>query len=134
MARTELEVLEANAAFYRAFNGRDVEGMERLWARTHPAACIHPGWDVLDGRDEVLRSWRAVLGSGGAPVVACSHAQARVLGEVAYVTCHEVVPGGRLAASNLFVREAGAWRMVFHQATPIAPGQERPGTPVGPAN
>lgn len=134
MAKAELEVLEANAAFYRAFAARDVAAMERLWSARHPVACIHPGWDVLDGRDEVLRSWRAVLAADDAPAPGCSHAEARVVGEAAFVTCHEVFGGGRLAATNLFVREEGAWRMVHHQAAPIAPGQARPAPAEGPAN
>lgn len=62
----------------------------------------------------------------------CTHAQAHVLaGDVAFVTCHEVFDGGRLAATNVFVREDGAWRMVHHQATLIAAGQAR--TPREPA-
>ena len=134
MAGSDLDVLEANATFYRAFNERDVGAMEQLWALRHPVACIHPGWDVLDGREEVMRSWRGVLGSGGSPEVGCTRAEARVLGEVAYVTCHEVLHGGRLACTNLFVREDGAWRLVHHQSTPIAPGQSRPEPSPGPSN
>ena len=134
MAGHELEVLEANQAFYRAFSRKDAEEMERLWAEDHPVACVHPGWDVLDGRDDVMESWEAILGSEGAPDVAVSLAQAHVLGEVAFVTCHEVVDGGRLAATNVFVREDGSWRLVHHQASPIAPGQERELPPPGPAN
>jgi ketosteroid isomerase-like protein len=129
----ELEVLDANAAFYRAFAGRDAPAMERLWSERHPVACIHPGWDALDGREEVLESWRRILGSG-APDITSSRAQAHVLGDVAFVTCHEVLPDGRLAATNVFVREGAAWRMVHHQATPIAPGQGRPESSSGPAN
>jgi ketosteroid isomerase-like protein len=123
--RIDIEVLEANEAFYRAFAGRDLPAMEAIWARAAPAACIHPGWDVLDGREEVLRSFRALLESGAAPRVRCTLAQAHLLGEVAYVTCHEVVDGARLAATNLFVREEGAWRICHHQASQIAPGQAR---------
>jgi len=134
MSGVELEVLEANEAFYRAFSRHDAEAMGRLWAEAHPVACVHPGWDVLDGREDVLRSWSAILGSGGAPRITCSLAQAHVLGEVAFVTCHEVVDGGRLAATNVFVREGGRWRVAHHQASPIAPGQERAPPPAGPAN
>jgi ketosteroid isomerase-like protein len=134
MTGAELEVLEANERFYGAFGRRDPDAMALGWAERHPVACIHPGWDVLDGRDRVLASWRSILGSGGAPDVTCAVAEARVLGEVAFVTCHEVLAGGRLAATNLFVREAGQWRMVHHQATPIAPAQVRPREPSGPAN
>jgi len=116
----ELEVLEVNAAFYRAFTARDLGALEALWARRAPVACIHPGWDALDGREEVLASFRAIIGSGGAPAVTSTSAQARLLGEVAYVTCHEVVGTGRLVATNVFVREDGAWRLVLHQSSPMA--------------
>jgi ketosteroid isomerase-like protein len=109
--------------------------MEAIWARRAPVACVHPGWDALDGREEVLRSWRAILESPDAPNIRCTEASARVLGEVAYVLCHEDLPGGRLVATNVFAREDGAWRMVHHQATPMAPGQGRPThRPAGPAS
>jgi ketosteroid isomerase-like protein len=134
MAGGEFEVLEANEAFYRAFARRDAGAMERLWAERHPVACVHPGWDVLDGREEVLGSWRSILGSGSAPRISCSLAQARLLGETALVTCHELLEGGRMAATNVFVREGGRWRLVHHQASPIAPGQERDLPPDGPVS
>lgn len=129
-----MEVLEANEGFYRAFARRDPEAMARSWAERHPVACVHPGWDVLDGREKVMESWRRILGSGDAPDLRCELAEARVLGDVAFVTCHEVLEGGRLAATNVFVREEGAWRLVHHQATPIAPGQVRSRPRGGPAN
>jgi hypothetical protein len=51
------------------------------------------------------------------------------------VTCHEVIrAGGRLAATNVYVRERGGWRIAHHQAAPIAPGQARPPPSPGPAN
>jgi ketosteroid isomerase-like protein len=125
MSPVELEVLEANAAFYRAFTERDAGAMVRLWAERLPVACIHPGWDALSGRDEVLSSWERILGSEGSPEVRCTLAEAHVLGEVALVTCHEVLEGGRLAATNVYAREDGVWRLVHHQASPMAPGQAR---------
>jgi ketosteroid isomerase-like protein len=134
MTAAEVEALEANARFYAAFAARDARAMEKLWAERHPVACIHPGWDVLEGRERVLASWRGILGSPGAPDVTCSLAEAHLVGELAVVTCHEVLPGGRLAATNLYVREDGAWKLVHHQATPIAKGQARASPPRGPAN
>jgi ketosteroid isomerase-like protein len=134
MSGAELDVLEANAAFYRAFARHDVAAMAALWAERHPVACLHPGWAVVDGRDAVVESWRGILESGNAPEVSCSLAEARLFGDVALVTCHEILPGVRLAATNVFVREDGAWRIVHHQATPMAPGQARPSPPPGPAN
>lgn len=134
MRSAELDVLEANDAFYRAFARRDLAAMAALWADAHPVACIHPGWDVLDGRDAVLASWRGILGEDGAPEISCSLAEARVVGDVAFVTCREDIGGDQLAATNVFVRERDAWRMVLHQATPIAPGQARRLPRGGPAS
>jgi ketosteroid isomerase-like protein len=123
--KLDIEVLEANEAFYRAFAARDVAAMDAAWARRAPVACIHPGWDALDGREEVVGSFRAILESGSAPKVRCTLAQAHLLGEVAFVTCHELVQGATLVATNLFVREDGAWRLCHHQASQLAPGQAR---------
>ncbi len=134
MSAHELDVLEANAAFYRAFSERDAAAMGGLWARRAPVACVHPGWDALDGRDEVLRSFADILGSPNAPHIECTLASAHVLGEVAYVVCHELLPDARLVATNVFVHEDGAWRLVHHQATPVAPEQVRERAPRGPRN
>ncbi len=132
--RGELEVLEANARFYETFTRRDAAAMERIWAERLPVTCVHPGWDVLVGHERVLGSWRGILGSPGAPRISCSHAEACLLGDVALVTCQEVLAEGLLAATNVFAREGGAWRMIHHQASPIAPGQERPVPKEGLAN
>jgi len=127
MVPAELEVLEANSAFYRAFAARDAAAMEALWARSAPVACVHPGWDALRGRDPVMASWRSILG-GDAPHVRCTRASAHVLGSVAFVVCHETMEGARLVATNVFVRESGTWRMVHHQAGGLAqpPAEDEP--------
>ena len=118
-------MLEANEAFYRAFAAGDLAALDLAWARDCPVACVHPGWDALDGREEVLGSFRAILGSSGAPRVRCTLAQARLVGGLAVVTCHELIDGSTLVATNLFVREAGTWRLCHHHASPLAPGRPR---------
>ena len=119
-------VLMANEAFYRAFADGDWQAMEGLWARAAPVACIHPGWTPLSGREGVMESWRAIL-SAGPPPIRCLDARAYLFGEVAFVTCYEAIQEGLLAATNMFVRESGAWKMVHHHAGPTAlpaPGEE----------
>jgi ketosteroid isomerase-like protein len=123
----DANVLAANAAFYAAFAERDVAAMERLWATQHQAACIHPGWGPLHGRDAVMESWRRILGSANAPKIACQAPRAYVMGEIAFVLCFEAVPGGHLIATNIFVRENGEWRMVHHQASPTNDAPPAPG-------
>jgi hypothetical protein len=109
-------VLRANAAFYGALARGDAEAMEALWARRHPVVCCHPGALPLVGRMAVLQSWRLMLRNP--PAVQCSSPQALLHGDVAIVVCFETFPEGRLAATNAFAREDGAWRMVHHHAGP----------------
>jgi ketosteroid isomerase-like protein len=116
----EEQVLAANAEFYRAFAARDTAAMYALWAVRTPVACIHPGWRALRGREAVLASWRDILGGAGAPAIRCADAAAHVLGDAAFVTCTERLPGVELVATNLFVREDGAWKMVHHHASGMA--------------
>jgi len=120
LSSDEYAVLEANAAFYDAFAKGDADAMDALWAARAPIACIHPGWDALRGRPKVMASWRAILsGEGGTPI-RFSSPTAHVLGDTAFVVCHEMIEGARLVATNTFVREGDAWKMVLHQAAPIA--------------
>ncbi len=114
-------VLFANEAFYYAFAGGDAAAMDEVWARDVPVACIHPGWNVLTGRDAVMESWRSILGSDGRPAIRSQGARASLYGDVAFVTCYENIGQGYLAATNVFVREDGAWKMVHHHAGPTAP-------------
>lgn len=118
-------VLFANEAFYLAFAERDLDAMDEVWARRAPVTCIHPGWNPLSGRDEVMLSWRAIFAHDPSPAVQCRAQEAHVLGDVAYVLCHEALGEGFLVATNVFAREDGAWRMVHHQAGPApAPDAE----------
>ncbi|MBY0276669.1 nuclear transport factor 2 family protein [Candidatus Binatia bacterium] len=123
MTHEDLDVLAANAAFYRAFAARDLDAMEALWAHSPHVACTHPGWAALHGRDAVMASWRAILDGPDAPEISCSH-ESVIPGErMAVVLCVESLRGGSLAATNVFVREGSEWRIVHHHAGPIAPGR-----------
>ena len=107
-------LLHANAAFYEAFAAGDFVAMQRVWSEDTTVSCLHPGWSALRGRDAVLGSWRAILQN---PMVVQTRAEvADIVGEVGIVVCVEVLRGVELAATNVFVREAGSWRMILHQA------------------
>jgi ketosteroid isomerase-like protein len=119
MSPEEIDVLDANSTFYRAFATRDLRALEALWAQRTPVACVHPGWGALRGRAAVMASWRAILG-GEPPAVRCGAATAHVLGDAAFVVCQECLPGGStLVATNLFVREDAAWRICHHHSGPV---------------
>ncbi len=119
MPSDEQSVLAANAAFYSAFAKRDAAAMDALWARSAPVACIHPGWQSLIGRDAVMASWRGIFG-GPAPTIVCTEPTVHLLGTTAFVLCLEDIPDGRLIATNIFVCEQDEWRLVHHQAGPVA--------------
>ena len=112
-------VLEANLEFYRAFATRDFAAMDRLWARKAQVLCTHPGWIPLAGRSTVMASWHDILSNPESPKVMCHEDAAYLYGEVALVLCEEELPGGHLAATNIFIREDGAWRLTHHHASPI---------------
>ena len=113
-------LLAANDSFYRAFNQRDLEAMDMLWAQTVPVSCIHPGWNLLSGRAEVLESWEAIMSNPEQVRIVSGAATAEVIGSVAFVVCREFVGGAPLIATNMFVREGIDWRLVHHHSSPVA--------------
>ena len=63
-------VLFANEVFYVSFASGDVDAMDELWSSQAPISCIHPGWESLSGREDVVESWRSII-RGGAPAIRC---------------------------------------------------------------
>jgi ketosteroid isomerase-like protein len=115
----EEDVLAANEAFYRAFNQKDPAAMDAIWARSAPVACIHPGWNVLVGREPVLQSWEGILNNPSQPRIVSGGASVAFLGDTAVVTCRELVAGTPLAATNIYVLEDGSWKLAHHQSGPV---------------
>lgn len=112
-------ILAANAAYYQAFVAGDFARMVVIWAETD-VSCIHPGWPVLIGRDAILDSYRNILRNPHQAPITPHNATALITGDDGRVFCIEVVGGMALAATNWFRRIDGAWRMIHHQASPIA--------------
>jgi hypothetical protein len=128
-ADVEALVLAVNQSFYDAFARGDFASIEALWARHVPVSCIHPGWDALLTRDEVLASFRAIFRSAtsGGPALRCVRPRAHVLGDSALVVCGESLDDNELIATNVFVLEDGQWKMAHHQAGPVhRPAEAKP--------
>lgn len=113
------DVLAVNAAYYGAFASGDLAAMSRIWA-DDGVSCVHPGWPALIGREATLESYRGILLSTNRVQIAHRGETAIVIGDDARVLCVEIVEGAALAATNCYRRVGAAWRMVHHQATPIA--------------
>ena len=113
-------ILAANAAYYRAFSTGDFAAMSHIWAEDG-VSCVHPGWTPLVGRAAVIESYRNILMSPNRVRIAHREDTAIVSGDEGRVVCIEIVEGtALLAATNFYRRVGGAWRMVHHQASPIA--------------
>ncbi len=111
-------IIAANRAFYAAFSRRDFEALAQMWATTVPVACVHPGQPAILDRETILRSWQAILRNPHAPKAGASDEFVIVRGGLAIVVCREILSVGHLIATNAFVREGDAWRMVHHHAAP----------------
>ena len=124
---TPESLIEANAAFYRAFEALDFSALDALWERSDRVFCVHPGWQAIEGRQAVMASWRTILANTGRIAFSLSRVRARVEGRLGVVTLHEVIRsiagGQRHSASavstNIFAFDeaAGAWKLFHHHAS-----------------
>lgn len=133
-------MLEANRAFYAAFEACDLEAMAQVWECSDRAAVTHPGWPTLRSWPAVAESWRRIFDHTPYIQFFLTDEEVVVVGEAAWVSLYEnilqEVPGvrgvaetgvergvlgdSRIAATNVFVRVEGSWRMVVHHGSPVA--------------
>ena len=112
-------VLSANAAYYRAFRTGDDALMGRVWG-LDDVTCVHPGWPVIVGRAPVLESYRQIMSNPRQDPVTADDERVFLSGDWARVMCMESVGTLMLATTNLFIRVGTEWRMIHHQASPLA--------------
>jgi ketosteroid isomerase-like protein len=124
----EEEVLTANRAFYAALRSLDISLMAQVWSHEDWVRCLHPGWDLLLGWDEVGGSWEEIFRSTEQMMVSISRTLVHVAGDVAWVSCLENVTtafqndfsSALVEATNIFQRRQGRWLLVHHHTTPLA--------------
>jgi ketosteroid isomerase-like protein len=124
---SEVEDLRAvNERFYKALEELDLEQMQRLWLHEPWVRCIHPGWDVLVGWEQVRESLEQIFASTGWMRVTPTECNIHVFGDVGMVACAENITASRdsdvgvavAQATNLFRRTPEGWRMFHHHASP----------------
>ena len=150
-AHTDVEQVElANTAFYEALEQGDFDTLSSLWldpadlgvdeeyhdpAETGVISCVHPGWPVLTGRGEVLRSYALIMANTEYIQFFLTDVHVSVTGDTALVTCTEnILSGGPapdgsnelgplvgqlVVATNLFRRTADGWKLWSHHASPV---------------
>ncbi|MFG2651556.1 nuclear transport factor 2 family protein [Streptomyces sp. NPDC048436] len=159
------QVEAANTAFYEALERGDFDELSDLWLDTESAlatetagpdglddpedrglgddeeddeaaiSCVHPGWPVLTGRGEVLRSYALIMANTEYIQFFLTDVHVGVAGDTALVTCTENIlsggpppeAGGELGplvgqlvvATNVFRRTADGWKLWSHHASPV---------------
>ena len=124
MSDDQQAVAAANAAFYDAFERRDLDAMSDVWEHSDHVTCVHPGWSILAGWGAVSASWFALFDGPQRLQFIVTGERVLVHGDVAWVTCDEnLIDAGNaqsVAATNIFARSADGWRLVHHHGSPIA--------------
>jgi ketosteroid isomerase-like protein len=99
--------------------------MSDVWQHDDGVVCTHPGWKTLHGWGAVAGSWFALFGGPQHLQFILTDERIHLSGETAWVTVDENLIGDQVgatvAAVNIFRRVDGAWRMVLHHGSPVAP-------------
>ncbi|RJL22573.1 nuclear transport factor 2 family protein [Bailinhaonella thermotolerans] len=124
----------ANQEFYGAFENADLDRMNALWAHDadgREISCVHPGWPLLRGRGEVLRSLALIMANTKYIQFVLTDVQVAVSGDIAVLTCSENIltaseteepsfaPGGNVVSTNAFVRTGEGWKLWLHHGSPV---------------
>ncbi|MGW7466937.1 nuclear transport factor 2 family protein [Streptomyces xantholiticus] len=134
MSLTDTELVEqANTAFYETMERGDFDELSDLWLHDD-ISCIHPGWPVLTGRGEVLRSYALIMANTEYIQFFLTDVKVSVVGDTALVTCTENIlsggpaeDGGALGplvgqlvvATNVFRRTSDGWKIWSHHGSPV---------------
>jgi uncharacterized protein (TIGR02246 family) len=123
------EVEAANTALYEALESADVDRMAQVWDDEDPDAlvCVHPGWPMLRGRSQVLRSFSAIMANTPYIQFFLTDVDVRVAGDTAVVTCTENIltevsqdgSSGQVVATNVFRLRPAGWRLQVHHGSPV---------------
>lgn len=128
MSNQSSEVLAVNAAFYRAFEKKDIEAMSTVWSQGTGSFCVHPGWNVLRGWKEIRSSWVNIFKNTAYIEINTEIVTTEVRDHIAYVVLIEnvlqIINGQRRLeaqsiATNMFELLGGKWYLVHHHASPI---------------
>ncbi len=124
------QVRQLNSAFYRAHETQDFDAMAEVWSHGRDVMCIHPGWPILRGWTAVGESWRRIFSGPAENQFIMTNEQLNIAQGVAWMTLDEnlmsAVGTGTIAATNIFLRTSGKWKLVHHHGSPVAAQRQRP--------
>jgi len=130
-------VERANQAFYDAIETSDLDALEAVvldGPLAESVTVVHPGWPVLRGRGEVMRSYALIMASTEYIQFFLTDVEIAVDGDAALVSCTENIltggpaeedgsagslVGGLVVATNVFRRTSDGWRLWSHHGSPV---------------
>ncbi len=122
----------AEAAFYAAFEARNLDAMMAVWDSSDHIVCIHPLAAPLNGRGAVAAGWKSIFETAGHFQIQVEIAhEIREATQVIHVVREYLIigqdtePHPPILATNIYRAEADGWRMILHHASPLEVG----GTP-----
>ncbi|MFE7048967.1 nuclear transport factor 2 family protein [Streptomyces californicus] len=130
------EVEAANTAFYEALERGDLDALTDSWlpGEELTVSCVHPGWPMLTGRRDVLRSYALIMANTDYIQFFLTDVNVTMTGETALVTCTEnILSGGPaedgdalgplvgrlVVATNVFRHTADGWKLWSHHGSPV---------------
>ncbi|BAG20922.1 nuclear transport factor 2 family protein [Streptomyces griseus] len=130
------EVEAANTAFYEALERGDHDELSGRWlpGEDLTVSCVHPGWPVLTGRGDVLRSYALIMANTEYIQFFLTDVNISMTEDTALVTCTEnILSGGPaeegdalgplvgqlVVATNVFRRTADGWKLWSHHGSPV---------------
>ena len=127
----ENEVREASTQFYAALNqmlNGDAGPLSDIWSHGSTVTTMHPIGGRQVGWNQVWEAWEQVAQAASEGKVQLNDQIIRVAGDFAYEVGVESAEfrlggekvGGQIRVTNIYQREAGAWRITHHHAD-IAP-------------
>lgn len=118
--------LEAQSAFYTAFQNADLAQMMAVWAEEEDIVCIHPGGTRHTGIEEVRESWRQIF-SGGPELRFELVAAREIPGRMTSIhSVYERITASTdptsptsVVATNIFALTDRGWQMLVHHASQV---------------
>jgi ketosteroid isomerase-like protein len=124
---TEDEVRKASTQFYAALNkmlNGDAQALSDIWSHSPAVTTMHPIGGRQVGWEEVRKTWEQVARAASDGKVQLKDQLIRVAGDMAYEAGVEHAAfklggqkvEGQIRVTNIYQREAGAWKISHHHA------------------
>ncbi|MBK6685528.1 MAG: nuclear transport factor 2 family protein [Deltaproteobacteria bacterium] len=129
LTRELSRVEEANLSFYEAFSARDIERMSRIWSKSPHARCVHPGWELVVGWNDIRQSWVEIFRTVSEIDFQLEDVHVEVAGRTAWVNLiayvHITTDDGEdfdaaVVTTNIYEQLEGQWVLVLHHSSNFA--------------